>query len=142
MCLTTATCGFRTSQMVGFRIATATGFISPSTVGLGLAMSLGDGRRITMGAGSRMAMPGHGGLDPYTQGTTQSGRRLTCDSSDGAAAVVLGWALADGAASAGFRLGHATISIRGGVGTVAASATPVFMAATTATGASRRYITE
>ena len=78
--------------MTGFRIATATGFTSPTTVGRGLATSLGDGRRITTAAGSPMARDGRGGLVRFTGAgsTARSGRRLTCRSGDGAAALGFG----------------------------------------------------
>jgi hypothetical protein len=113
--------GFRMSPMAGFRTVMATGPTSRTMAGLGSVTSRGAGHRITMVAGSHTATPGHGGPGPCMWATTRSGRLRMCRSGDGVA--VLGSALAGavGVASAGFRLGLATISIPGGVGTATAS---------------------
>jgi hypothetical protein len=119
---TTATSGFRMSQMVGFRIATETGFMNPTTVGRGLGMNLGDGHRITMAAGFPMEVRGRGGRARCMQGITRSGRPLTFRSLDGAADSDSELGTGDGAVSAGYRSDLAITTIRGGVDTVDALA--------------------
>src|SRR5438270_6704492 len=121
MCRTMATSGCRMSQTAGFHIVMAVGHMSPTTDGRGLVMSHGDGLPITMAAGSRTAIRGPGGRVRFTLAITRSGPPRTYRSLDGAAASAPELAMVVGAASAGFPLGLATTSIRGGVAIAAVS---------------------
>src|SRR5436305_9571261 len=95
-CRTMAMCGFRTSPMAGFLIGMVTGFGRLPTVGLGLDTSLGVGRLIIMDAGSPTALPGHGGRVRCGLAITRCGRQHTYPSGDGAGALGLTSASADG----------------------------------------------
>src|SRR3984957_18641967 len=118
-CPTTAMFGFPTNPRPGFLIVPAPGPMSTTMTGRGLATSLGDGRRTTMAAGSPTAAHGPGGRGRVmpVASTVPSRRLHTYRSLAGAVALASEWAMAGGAASAGFRLGLATISIPGGADT-------------------------
>src|SRR5437879_5786996 len=110
---TTDRFGFLKLIMAGHPIEMAVGSGSRTGVGLGFLMSLGAGRHITMGAGSSGVDHGPGGPARFTRLISRFGLPHTYLSSDLAEAWASTSAL-DSAPLAGFRLGPATSSIRGG----------------------------